>query len=224
MTYVIRDMPLEDRPRERMLKHGAKTLSDAELLAVILGTGAAGKNAIYLAQELLVNGGVQSLRTCDIATLASSRGIGPAKMARIGAVVELSRRMATPPKEEPKLYDPTLLGGQLIANYSHHTQERFSAALLDARHRVMKHQELFVGTLDKTTVSAREVIRLAVIEHAKGVVIYHNHPSGDPTPSQDDIEFTHKLRDSMAIVDIDFVDHLIIGTHRFTSLKAMGIL
>ena len=223
MTYLIRDLPADNRPRERMLKHGAKTLSDAELLAVILGTGAAGKNAIHLAQELLIDGGVQSLRNRDVATLKAARGMGPAKVARISAAVELSRRMAAP-NDAPKAYSAGTLGAQLVVSYSHHTQERFSVALLDARQRVMRHHEIFVGTLDKTLVSAREVIRLAVIEHAKGVVVYHNHPSGDPSPSEDDIVFTRKLRESLEIVDIAFVDHLIIGAHRFVSLKEMGIL
>ncbi|HYC90482.1 MAG TPA: DNA repair protein RadC [Thermoanaerobaculia bacterium] len=224
MTYLIREMPVDDRPRERMFRHGAKTLSDAELLAVILGTGAAGKNAIHLAQELLHDGGVQALSTRDFATLAGARGVGPAKIARIGAVVELSRRMAATPKEEPKLYSAGTLGRQLVKTYSHHTQERFSVALLDARQRIMKHREIFVGTLDRTLVSTREVIRLAVIEHAKGVVIYHNHPSGDPSPSEDDVVFTRKLRESLEIVDIDFVDHLIIGAQGFVSLKERGTL
>ena len=220
MTYLIRDMPLDDRPRERMFKHGAKTLSDAELLAVLLGTGAAGKNAVHLAQELLLDG-VHSLRNRDFATLAAARGIGPAKIARIGAAVELSRRLAGP--LDKIVYDSGVLGTQLVASYSHHTQERFSAALLDARHRIVKHHELFVGTLDKTLVSPREVIRLAVVERAKAVVIYHNHPSGDPTPSEDDILFTRKLRESLDIVDIEFVDHLIIGDQRFVSMKGLGV-
>ena len=223
MTYLIRDMPTDDRPRERMFKHGAKTLSDAELLAVLLVTGAAGKNAIHLAQELLI-GGIHSLRARDFTTLAAARGVGPAKVARIGAAVELSRRMAASPKEEICLYDSAKLGRQLVASYSHHTQERFSVALLDARHRIMKHREIFVGTLDKTLVSAREVIRLAVVEHAKGVVIYHNHPSGDPSPSEDDVLYTRKLRESLEIVDIDFVDHLIIGSQSYLSLKDLGCL
>lgn len=223
MTYLIRDMPPDARPRERMFKHGAKSLSDAELLAVILGTGAAGKNAIHLAQELLI-GGIHSLSTRDFTTLAAARGVGPAKVARIGAAVELSRRMAAGPRQEGCRYDATNLGRQLVASYSHHKQERFSAALLDARHRIMKHHEIFVGTLDKTLVSAREVIRLAVVEHAKGMVIYHNHPSGDPSPSEDDITFTRRLRESLEIVDVDFVDHLIIGSNRFVSLKDLGVL
>lgn len=221
MTYLIRDMPLDERPRERMFKHGAKTLSDAELLAVILGTGVEGKNVVHLAQELLL-GGIQSLRNRDFATLAEARGVGPAKIARIGAAVELARRMAIDPKEKIPRYDSATLGRQLVTSISHHTQERFSVALLDARHRILKHREIFVGTLDKTTVSTREVIRLAMVEHAKAVVVYHNHPSGDPTPSDDDVQFTRRLRDALEVVDIEFVDHLIIGAHRYLSMKDMG--
>ena len=221
MTYLIRDMPLDDRPRERMFKHGAKTLSDAELLAVILGTGAAGKNAIHLAQELLI-GGIYSLRNRDFTTLAGARGVGPAKIARIGAAMELARRMSVEPKDKVSLYDSATLGRQLVASISHLTQEHFGVALLDARQRIVKQQELFIGTLDKTAVSTREVIRLAMLEHAKGVVVYHNHPSGDPTPSEDDAQFTRRLRDALEVVDIEFIDHLIIGAHRYLSMKDMG--
>jgi DNA repair protein RadC len=221
MTYLIRDMPRDDRPRERMFKHGAKTLSDAELLAVILGTGAAGKNAIHLAQELLI-GGIYSLRNRDFTTLAGARGVGPAKIARIGATVELARRMSVDPKDKISRYDSASLGRQLVASISHFTQEHFGVALLDARQRIVKQQELFIGTLDKTAVSTREVIRLAMLEHAKGVVVYHNHPSGDPTPSEDDVQFTCRLRDALEVVDIEFIDHLIIGAHRYLSMKDMG--
>lgn len=221
MTYLIRDMPVHDRPRERMFKHGAKTLSDAELLAVILGTGAAGKNAIHLAQELLI-GGICSLRNRDFTTLAGARGVGPAKIARIGATLELARRMSAEPKEKVSRYDSATLGRQLVAGISHFTQEHFGVALLDARQRIVRQQELFIGTLDKTAVSTREVIRVAMIEHAKGVVVYHNHPSGDPTPSEDDVQFTCRLRDALEVVDVDFVDHLIIGAHRYLSMKDMG--
>jgi DNA repair protein RadC len=223
MTYTIRDMPADDRPRERMFTHGARTLSDAELLAVILGTGVPGKNAIQLARELL-SGGIHHLRNADLPTLAKARGIGPAKIARIAAAVELSHRIAIPPREELPLYDPTVLGEELVRTCGHLPQERFGAALLDARHRVLKQQEIFIGTIDKTIVSAREIIRFAVIERGKGVVVYHNHPSGDPTPSADDILFTRKLRESLELVDIELVDHLIVGAHRFASMRTRGDL
>lgn len=223
MTYLIRDMPVHDRPRERMFKHGAKTLSDAELLAVILGTGAAGKNAIHLAQELLI-GGICSLRNRDFTTLAGARGVGPAKIARIGATLELARRMSAEPKEKVSRYDSATLGRQLVAGISHFTQEHFGVALLDARQRIVRQQELFIGTLDKTAVSTREVIRVAMIEHAKGVVVYHNHPSGDPTPSRADIDMTREIVKAAGALGLVVHDHLIVGRGRHASFKSMGLL
>lgn len=224
MTDVIRDLPLDDRPRERLLQHGARTLSDAELVAVILGTGAPGKNAIQLAREILM-GGVRTLRRRDLSALGSVRGVGPAKVARISAAVELSRRLnSNEPDPVNDLFDASALGQRLVAGYSHETQERLGAALLDTRHRVLKQREIFIGTNDKTLVSTREIIRFALIEHAKGVVIYHNHPSGDPTPSNEDLTFTKKLQHSLSLCDVDLVDHLVIGAHRYHSMRDRGDL
>lgn len=223
MTYVIRDMPADERPRERMFAHGAHTLSDSELLAVILGSGVPGKNVLELARDL-VKEGVRDLRAGDISALGVAKGIGPAKIARISALVEWSRRVAAPKEPVRPLFDSGALGEHLVRTYIDARQERFSVVLLDARNRVMKHQEIYRGTLDRTLVSAREIIRLAVIECAKGVVLYHNHPSGDPTPSDDDVVSTRKLRETLELVDIDLVDHLVIGSHRFVSMKARGDL
>ena len=222
MTWMIRDVAADNRPRERLLQHGAQILSDAELLAVILGTGAPGKNAIHLAQELLV-GGVVQLHHRDFAALTKARGIGPAKAARIAAVLEMARRLAVPaPDRTP--FDHETLGRTLVSTYAHQTQERLGAALLDSRQRVMKQRDIFIGSLDKTFVSPREIISYALIEQAKGVVLYHNHPSGDPTPSRDDISFSKKLRQSLAMVDVELVDHLVIGQHRYMSMKEAKFL
>jgi DNA repair protein RadC len=223
MTYMIRDMPRDERPRERMLTHGIRTLADAELLAVLLGTGAEGKSAVYLARELLGDG-LQNLCRLDVALLAHVRGVGPVKAARIAAAVELAQRMFTPPQEEPPLYDAGQLGEDLVKKYGMFGQERFGVVLLDARHRLMKQHEIFIGTLDRTIVSTREVIRLAVVERAKAVVLFHNHPSGDPTPSEEDVVFTKKLREALTMADIDLIDHLVIGDHRFASMKARNEL
>lgn len=217
MTYLIRDLPVDNRPRERLLAHGPEVLSDAELLAVILGTGAPGKNAIHLAQELL-EGGMPNLRHRDLASLAGARGVGPAKAARIAAVVEMSRRLAVPQEASPR-FDATVFGQKLIGSYGHHVQERLGAAVLDSRRRVMKQREIFVGTIDKAFVSTRDVVRFALLERATGVVVYHNHPSGDPAPSNEDVTFTRQLRQALATVDVELVDHLIVGAHRFHSMK-----
>ncbi|HVG25534.1 MAG TPA: DNA repair protein RadC, partial [Thermoanaerobaculia bacterium] len=204
--------------------HGAPTLSDADLLAVILGTGLRGKNAIHLAHEIL-GGPAQNLRNRDLKTLLAAPGLGPAKVARIAAAIELGRRFVNaPPEPQPPLFDTWAFGAELVRTHGRHQQERFGIALLDARHRIRDQREIFIGTMDKTLVSARDVIRLACVENAKGIVLFHNHPSGDPTPSEQDITFTRQLRETIEKVDIDFVDHLIIGIHRFTSMKEMGLL
>ncbi|HVE71352.1 MAG TPA: DNA repair protein RadC [Thermoanaerobaculia bacterium] len=223
MTFTIRDMPRDERPRERMFAHGARTLSDAELLAVILGTGTEGKNAMHLARELLADG-LQNLRRGDLAMLAHARGVGPVKTARIAATLELANRITQLTPQDLPLYEAGKLGQELVKTYGLYAQERFGAALLDARHRILKHHEIFIGTLDRTLVSTREIIRFAVVERGKGVVIYHNHPSGDPAPSDEDIVFTRKLRESLEMADIDLVDHLVIGDHRFVSMKQRGDL
>jgi len=224
MTYLIRDLPRDNRPRERLLAHGAEVLSDAELLAVILGTGAAGKNAIHLAEELL-EGGVPGLQNRDRAALLRARGMGPAKAARIAAVLELSRRLAAAPSgTPPPKFETDSFGAKLVRGYGHIAQERLGAALLDSRHRVMKQREIFVGTVDRTLVSTRDIVRYALVERAKAVVIFHNHPSGDPTPSDEDVVFTKMLRQSLATVDLDLVDHLVIGAHRYQSMRARGEL
>lgn len=222
MTYLIRDIPIATRPRERLLAHGPGVLSDAELLAVILGTGAPGKNAIHLAQEL-IQGGVQQLQYRDMQALVRARGMGPAKTARIAAVLEMSRRLARPSKERPP-FDTNAFGAELVRACAHLMQEQLGAAFLDARHRLTGKRDVFLGTLDKAVVSTREIVRLAVLDRAKGVVVYHNHPSGDPTPSDEDVQFTRQLTQSLALVDITLVDHLVIGDHRFYSMKEKGQL
>ncbi len=223
MTDVIRDLPRGDRPRERMMMHGAQTLSDAELLAVVLGSGLPGTNAIQLARQLLVDG-INSMRGRELAQLAKVKGIGLAKAARIAAVFEISSRLASEQPEDPPDYDATVFGRKLVSGYSHHTQERLGVAFLDSRQRIRGQREIYVGTIETALVSTRDIVRFTLAEAATGVVVYHNHPSGDPTPSDDDLTFTTKLKQSLAMVDIEIVDHLIIGAHRFHSMKQRGQL
>jgi DNA repair protein RadC len=223
MTDVIRDLPRGDRPRERMMMHGAQTLSDAELLAVVLGSGLPGTNAIQLARQLLVDG-INSMRGREVAQLAKVKGVGLAKAARIAAVFEMSSRLASEQPEDPPDYDARIFGRKLLSGYSHHTQERLGVAFLDSRHRIRGQREIYVGTIETALVSTRDIVRFTLAEAATGIVVYHNHPSGDPTPSDEDIAFTTKLKQSMAMVDIEIVDHLVIGAHRFHSMKQRGQL
>ena len=220
--YLMRDIPKLSRPRERLLASGVKSLSDAELLAIVLGTGAEGKNVIELARELLLGGGLTKLRQRDVETLRKTRGVGPGKAARLAAVFELTHRLAleTPVKPE---FDPKVLGRTLVTGYGHYPQERLGAVLLDSKHRMCRQREIFVGTKNRSLVSPGEIMRFALNDGAPAVVVFHNHPSGDPTPSDDDIDFTHKLKNSLNMLDIELVDHLVIGTHRFMSMKERGL-
>jgi DNA repair protein RadC len=218
MTDVIRELPRDDRPRERLFMHGAETLSDAELLAILLGSGVRGKNAIQLARELL-NEGMSRLRSRDLKHLEKIAGIGPAKVARITAAFEISRRIVTGQPEDPPDFEASSLGRGLIGKHAHMRQERFGAYFLDSRHRILKQREIYVGTINNALVSTREIIATALAQNAAAIVAYHNHPSGDPEPSDDDLLFTKKLNESLALVDIELVDHLIIGAHRYHSMK-----
>lgn len=218
---VIRDLPLDDRPRERLLMHGPETLSNAELVALLLGSGLPGKNAIQLARELLREG-VTRLHSRDAKYLQGIPGIGPAKVARIAAAFELSRRMFTGEPEEPPAYDSSILGRTLMTTYAHQQQEHLGAVFLDSRHRILQQREIYVGTLNNALVSTRDIITSALTHNASGIVAYHNHPSGNPTPSEDDMAFTQKLGHSLGLVDIELVDHLIIGAHRYYSMQEKG--
>ncbi|MGZ5432957.1 MAG: RadC family protein [Thermoanaerobaculia bacterium] len=220
--YLMRDIPEEARPRERLFASGVKALSDAELLAIVLGTGAPGKNAIQLARELLL-GGLTGLRQRDLHALRKTRGMGSAKTARIAAVFELTHRLALEMPEKPR-FDATMFGPKLVSGYGHYPQERLGAVLLDSRHRLGRQREIFVGTRNRSLVSPGEILRFALLDGATAVVVFHNHPSGDPTPSPDDITFTARLKESLGMVDIELVDHLVIGAHRFLSMKERGDL
>jgi DNA repair protein RadC len=221
MHDMIRDLPLDDRPRERLLMHGPETLSNAELVALLLGSGVPGKNAIQLARELLRDG-MTRLRSRDAKFLQAIPGIGPAKIARLAAAFEMSRRMFAGEPEEPPAYEAAILGRTLMTTYAHQQQEHFGAVFLDSRNRILQQREIYVGTLNNALVSTRDIIAGALTHNATGIVAYHNHPSGNPTPSDDDLAFTQKLGRSLALVDIELVDHLIIGAHRFYSLQEKG--
>lgn len=220
MTDVIRDLPQDERPRERLFQHGAETLSDAELLALIIGSGVRGKNAIQLARHILSEG-MGNLRRRD---LSGVRGVGPAKAARIVAALEFAKRVTEERPPEPPALDLTEIGRKLVSSYGHHAQERLGAVFLDSRHCVLKQREIYVGTINNALVSTRDIIVTALDKHATALVAYHNHPSGNPEASEDDLKFTRKLQHSLSLIDIELVDHLIIGAHRFHSMKARGQL
>lgn len=223
MTEVIADLPRDDRPRERLLMHGAATLSDAELLAILFGSGMRGKNAIQLAREVLGDG-LPALRRRELSDVAATRGVGNAKAARLAAAFEIARRLASEPDGEPTPFDSDVLGRSLLSSLSHQSQEHLGAVFLDSRRRILRQRDIYVGTINSALVSTRDVIRHALVERATGVVLFHNHPSGSPLPSAEDLLFTRKIKESLRLCDIDLVDHLVIGSTRWHSMKREGEL
>lgn len=223
MREVIADLPIDDRPRERLFTHGPDTLSDAELIAILLGSGVPGKNAIQLAREILQDG-MASLRRREAVNIAKIAGVGPAKASRIAAAFEVARRLASAEPDSLPQFDIDVFGRALVNSYAHHVQERLGAAFLDSRQRIVRQREIFVGTINHAAVSTRDVVRCALEENACAVVLYHNHPSGDPSPSGEDLMFTRKMAESLQLCDIELADHIVIGAKRFYSMRQRGQL
>lgn len=219
MTDLIADMPRDERPRERMIMHGTHTLSDAELLALLLGSGIRGKSAVHLARELLVDG-FRLLGRRDLTELARIRGVGTAKASRIAAAFEISRRMHNRSTEtdESVKFNIETFAEELIQTHQFH-QEHVGAALLDPHSKLLKRQTIFIGTINNAYVSPRDIVKYAVLNNAAAVVVYHNHPSGNPKPSAHDVDFTRKVRDALELFDIEMTDHLIVGGDTFVSMR-----
>jgi DNA repair protein RadC len=227
MHELIADLPLDDRPRERMLKHGPGVLSNAELVAVLIGSGLPGKNALQLAREVLRNG-LGGLATADPQALLQIPGMGPGKVTRIFAAIEFYRRVLQEfgqepaPIEEPAV-DTIKEGARLVTKYSRVRQERLGVMFLDSRSRLLNEREVYVGTIDNALVSTRDIIRFTMEENAVKLILFHNHPSGDPTPSEQDIDFTKKMKHSLSLCDIQLLDHLVVGRHGFYSMHTKGL-
>jgi DNA repair protein RadC len=221
LSYMIRELPACERPRERLLEQGSRALSDAELVAVLLRTGRAGTSAMQMALELLGDcGGLTGLPEATALTLRRS-GIGPAKAASLLAAVEIARRLAREqlPDREP-LTRPAEVVRYLALRYRERDQEVMGALFLDIRNRLVGEREIFRGTLNRAAVEPREILKEALLRGAAGVVLFHNHPSGDPTPSTEDLLFTKRMAEAGDLVGVRLVDHLILGSgRRWASLR-----
>lgn len=221
----IRDWPAGERPREKLLARGSSALSDAELLAVLLGSGVRGKDAIALGRELLTGaGGLGALLSRPDASVRTA-GLGPAKRARINAALELARRsLAERLHQQPVLANPRDSGDFLHARLRHLPYEVFACLYLDNRHRVLAFEELFRGTVDGASVHPREVVRACLAHNACAVIFAHNHPSGMAEPSAADRAVTCELRDALQLVGVRVLDHLVIGHGVPVSMAARGLI
>lgn len=223
----FKDLPLEARPREKLIARGPSALGDAELLALLLRTGIAGKNVLQLAQELLDRfGGLSGLLHASLADLAQVKGLGgSAKRAEVAAVLELARRaLAERLKQRPAFDSPDAVKNYLRLAIGTRSHEVFAVLFLDAQHRLIAMEELFRGTLTQTSVYPREVVTRALHLHAAAVVLAHNHPSGCAEPSRADEALTHALKAALALVDVRVLDHVVVARDTALSMAERGLL
>lgn len=222
----VKALPVEDRPRERLLHQGPAALSSAELLAVLLGAGGRAGTSGGLAGRLLAAyGSLDALARAHPAELLRHPGIGPGKATAVAAAFELARRLlATPPARRPVVRTPGDVAALVGPQMRHLDREHFRALLLNARHEVTAVADVAVGGLDAAPVHPREVFAEAVRRSAAAVILVHNHPSGSPEPSADDLRITGRLEEAGRIVGIEVLDHVIIGDGRYVSLRERGAL
>ena len=222
---AIKDWPAEDRPREKLLHRGSAALTDAELLAIFLRTGTAGKSAVTLARELLEEfGSLKALLNADQQHFCSGHGLGAAKYAQLQAVLEMAKRHFKEILQRGNaLTSPEISKAYLSAHLRGYTYEVFACLFLDNQHRVIQLDELFKGTIDGTSVYPREVVKQALYYNAAAVIFAHNHPSGITQPSQADKQITEKLRQALALFNIRVLDHFIIGDGEPYSFLEHGI-
>ncbi len=223
---AITDWPEAERPREKLLRQGAASLSDGELLAIFLRTGVKGCSAVDLARQLLLQfGGLRALIKADQQMFCQQLGLGPAKYVQLQAVMEISRRcQAEQLQRDSALTSPDLVRDYLQLQLSDHSREVFACLLLDSQHRVICFEELFKGTIDSATVHPREVVKLALSHNAAAMILAHNHPSGIAEPSMADQNITLRIKEALSLVDIRLLDHMVVGAGVTVSLAERGLI
>ena len=222
---MVRDYPLEERPRERMIKEGAEKLTNQELIAILLRTGTKNESVFELSSRILKEiGSLRRLTDASVEELTLIRGIGQAKAVQIMAGIELGRRVAQKQEELLTIRSPQDAAGYLTELLCLDQQEKFYCLYLNTKNQVVFEKTIFVGSLNASIVHPREVYKEAVKWSAASIIVCHNHPSGDPTPSREDIEVTKRLIDAGEMIGIECLDHLIIGDRRYISLKEKGYI
>lgn len=222
-TLKIKDIPPEERPRERLTKNGPKALSNAELLAIILGNGSKKENVLELSKKLLKENNLKSLSRKRVNSLKNNLGIGEAKACQIIACFELGRRLAAfRDDKKPMINNVQDIVKIFMLEMVSLKKEHFKAVFLDSRKRIIKDETIFIGSLNASIIHPREIFQAALEEGAAAVILLHNHPSGNPEPSDDDIEITKQLVKAGEILGIEVLDHIVIGNKRYFSFKEKG--
>jgi DNA repair protein RadC len=220
----VRDLPADERPRERLARLGPEALSNRELLALLIGTGSRRASALDVAEEL-AGQGLRGLAGKSLRELERARGLGRATASRLLAALELGARLAVEKRgPAPAFHTPEDGARYLLPRYSTRPVETFGLLALDVRHRLKHEAVVSVGCLTSSLVHPREVFQEAVTSRAAALILFHNHPSGDPEPSAEDVALTRRLASAGALMGIEIVDHLVLGAGRFVSLKQRGVL
>lgn len=221
---TIKHWPAATRPREKLVEHGAECLTDAELLAVLFGTGIPGKNAIELAQRALMHH--QSLRgllTSNLSDFCKVKGLGIARYTSLKAAVELGRRESRLSLVRgAHLHNSEVVEQFLKGHMRHHEHEVFAVLFLDNRYRLLAFETLFHGTIDSATVHARQILKRALHHNAAAVILSHNHPSGVAEPSESDVQMTRRLREALELIDVRVLDHVVVGGSDTCSMAELG--
>ncbi len=226
-NMTVKELPDTERPYEKCLMYGAEALTDAELISVIIRTGSRGERCVDLAHRILNAGpdGLLNLLQLDIKQLTKIHGIGNVKAVQLKCVGELAKRIAsTRRRQQVVLESPESIASYYMERMRHETQEILMLAMFDSKSMLIGEKVVSVGTSNAALISAREIYRMALQEHAVYIVILHNHPSGNPEPSREDIQVTRKIKQSGEILDILLMDHIIIGDNRYFSFREQDIL
>lgn len=224
-AYRIQDLEENERPRERLARLGAQSLSNAELIAILLRVGVPGENAVQVGQRLLQHfGGLSGLHRADFEEVCGQYGLGAAKVSQIKAAIELGRRLTLEsPEERPSIHSPQDAADLLMYEMGALEQEHLRVLLMDTRNRVLHIEEVYQGSLNSSQVRVGELFKAAIRRNAAAIIVAHNHPSGDPSPSPDDIAITRAIVQAGKLLDVDVLDHVVIGRGRFVSLKERGL-
>jgi DNA repair protein RadC len=222
---TIHDMPTGERPRERLQHYGPEALSTAELMAILLRTGSQGENVLALATRLLVHfSGLGGLARASFSELSAIKGVGQAKAAQLKAGLEIGRRLLiTAPDQRPQISSPTDAANLLMLEMGHLEQEHLRVLLLDTKNRVLASPTIYKGSVNTSLIRIAELFREAIRHNSTAIIVAHNHPSGDPTPSPEDVHVTRQMAEAGKLLDVEVLDHLVIGRGRYVSLRERGL-